>query len=581
MDSRPQSSSGARPWFTLPPWAIRLTPGLAWMQTYQFVWLRYDLVAGVTVAAVIIPIALAYGDLAGLPAIVGIYASILPLIAYALFGPSRQLILGPDASSAALVAAAVAPLAAGNPERYAALAAMLAIFVGLLCLLGRLARLGFIADFLSHPILVGYINGLALTVIVAQLPRLFGVHVEASSFFEQIGEWLTKLDQTNWPTLALGLGVLGVVLLLRRVAPRLPAPLIAAVMATILVGVFRLDTHGVATIGNIPGGLPAIRVPDVHISDIGPLIGDTFGIFLLTFSDTILNARTFAAQAHTSTDANKELVGLGAAQIVAGLSQGFPISASGSRTAVNVSVGGKTQLTAIIAALALVIMLVFLTAPLERFPQAALGAILVAAMINLIDVTMFATLYRVRKQEFAIALITLFGVLTIGLLDGIVLAVLLSLFLLLVRAVRPHDAVLGRVKGLDGFHDIGDYPSSETIPGLIVYRFDAPLFFANANYFKGRIQTVLDEADTPVQWFLLDAEAITDLDVTAAEILSEIHTMLNERHITFAIARAKHPLQAMLARSHLTEAIGEDHYFPSIRTAVAAFVKARERPSSG
>jgi MFS superfamily sulfate permease-like transporter len=311
------------------------------------------------------------------------------------------------------------------------------------------------------------------------------------------------------------------------------------------------------------------------------LIGDTFGIFLLTFSDTILNARTFAAQAHTSTDANKELVGLGAAQIVAGLSQGFPISASGSRTAVNVSVGGKTQLTAIIAALALVIMLVFLTAPLERFPQAALGAILVAAMINLIDVTMFATLYRVRKQEFAIALITLFGVLTIGLLDGIVLAVLLSLFLLLVRAVRPHDAVLGRVKGLDGFHDIGDYPSSETIPGLIVYRFDAPLFFANANYFKGRIQTVLDEADTPVQWFLLDAEAITDLDVTAAEILSEIHTMLNERHITFAIARAKHPLQAMLARSHLTEAIGEDHYFPSIRTAVAAFVKARERPSSG
>lgn len=573
MVKGPQLLSRARK--NLPRWAVRVMPGLAWMQDYQKAWLRYDLVAGITVAAVILPIALAYGDLAGLPAIAGVYASILPLVVYAFFGSSRQLILGPDASSAALVAAAVVPLAMGNTERYAALAAMLAVFVGVLCLVAGLARLGFSADFLSRPVLVGYINGLALTVIVGQLPRLFGMSIASDSFFLQIGEWFTKLGQTHWPTLALGAGVLGIVVVLRRVVPRVPAPLIAVVLATIVVAVFHLDARGVSTIGRMPTGLPALRVPAVRVSDIGSLFADALGIMLLTFSDTILNARTFAAHTQTRVDANKELIGLGAAQLAAGFSQGFPVSASGARTAVNVSVGGKTQLTGIIAAIVLVVMLVFLTNPLEMFPLAALGAVLVAAVINLIDVRMFVTLYHVRKQEFAIALITLLGVLTIGLLNGIVLAVLLSLLLLLFRTVRPHDAILGRVEGLDGFHDIGDYPTSETIPGLIVYRFDAPLFFANANYFKGRIETVLEEATYPVEWLVLDAEAITDLDVTAAEILREICSMFAERHITFALARAKHPLRDVLIRTHLIEIIGENRVFPSIRTAVAAFLTAR------
>jgi len=367
------------------------------------------------------------------------------------------------------------------------------------------------------------------------------------------------------------------VVVLRQVAPRFPAALISVILSTILVAVFRLDAHGVATLGRIPSGLPAIRAPAIHLSDIAPLFADALGILILTFSDTILNARSFAAQTHTTVDANKELIGLGTAQIAAGFSQGFPISASGARTAVNVSVGGKTQLTSIIAALVLVITLLFLTAPLERFPHAALGAILVAAVINLLDVKTFVILYRVRKLEFAIALITLLGVLTIGLLNGIILAIVLSLLVLLFQAVRPHDAVLGRVKALDGFHDIGDYPNSETIPGLIVYRFDAPLFFANANFLKERIQAILDETNPPVQWFILDAEAITDLDFTAAEVLIEIRDILTERHITFAVARAKHNLRDMLTRTHLTEAIGENHLYPSIRTSVAAFLKSRER----
>jgi high affinity sulfate transporter 1 len=577
MAKTPQSSSRIRARFAFPTWAVRVVPGLAWMQSYQAVWLRYDVFAGVTVAAVILPIALAYGDLAGLPAIAGIYASILPLVAYALFGTSRQLILGPDSASAALVGAAIIPLAGGNLERYAALAAMLAIIVGFLSLLGGIARMGFSADFLSRPILVGYMNGLALTIIAGQLQRIFGIRIESGAFFGQIGEWLSKPGQTHLPTLALGAGVLILVVVLRQVAPRIPAALISVILSTILVAVFRLDAHGVATLGRIPSGLPAIRAPAIHLSDIAPLFADALGILILTFSDTILNARSFAAQAHTTVDANKELIGLGTAQIAAGFSQGFPISASGARTAVNVSVGGKTQLTSIIAALVLVITLLFLTAPLERFPHAALGAILVAAVINLLDVKTFVILYRVRKLEFAIALITLLGVLTIGLLNGIILAIVLSLLVLLFQAVRPHDAVLGRVKALDGFHDIGDYPNSETIPGLIVYRFDAPLFFANANFLKERIQAILDETNPPVQWFILDAEAITDLDFTAAEVLIEIRDILTERHITFAVARAKHHLRDMLTRTHLTEAIGENHLYPSIRTSVAAFLKSRER----
>jgi sulfate permease, SulP family len=366
------------------------------------------------------------------------------------------------------------------------------------------------------------------------------------------------------------------VLVLRRVTPRAPAPLIAVGLATVFVAVFHLDTSGVAILGHIPSGLPRLGVPSVSPGDLGPLAASAFGIMLLTFSDTILNARSFAARAHTTVDANQELVALGAAQLAAGLSHGFPISASGTRTAINVSVGGKTQLTSIIAALALVLMLLVFTGPLAWFPHAALGAVLVAAMLGLMDIRVYVTLYRVRKQEFAIALTTLIGVLALGLLYGILLAVLLSFVLLLRRVVRPHDAILGRVEGLDSFHDVEDFPASETIPGLIVYRFDAPLFFANASYLKSRVLMVLEEADSPVAWFLLDAEAITDLDVTASDALSDLCALFAERHITFAMARAKSSLRTMLARTHLTEKIGEDHFFPSIRVAVEAFLASHD-----
>ncbi len=555
----------------------RVAPGLVWMRAYDRAWLRSDLIAGVTVAAVILPVAMAYGQLAGLPPVTGIYASMLPLVAYALFGSSRRLILGPDAASAALVAAAVIPLAGGSVERYAALAALLAIVTGALCLVAGVARLGFIASFLSKPILVGYMNGLALTVIASQLPTILGIPVNGSGFFTELGQTLTGLGRTHVLTLVIGVSVIAVVWLLRRYAPRVPGPLLAVAGATIVVIVWNLDSYGVAVIGAIAPGLPTLGLPGVTLGDAGRLLGDALGIALLTFSDTILNARTFAARQGDHIRPSQELIGLGIANAVAGLSQGFPIGASGTRTAVNEAAGGKTQLTSIVAAASLALMLLFLTDPLSKFPKAALAALLIVAASQIFDMGTLRLLAKGDRRELFIALIALIGVLTVGLLQGIVLAILMSLLLLLARTVRPHDAVLGAVEGVDGFQDVEEFPEGDTVPGLIVYRFDAPLFFANADYFQRRVFTLLDEAMSPVAWFLLDAEAITDIDSTAAEMLDNLRRDLASKGIALVIARAKHPLRRRMRRLGLFDKIGSDRFYASIRSAVAAFDARRSR----
>ncbi|HET9110132.1 MAG TPA: sulfate permease [Ktedonobacterales bacterium] len=574
-DTQQQRSDRARRLASVGAAALRrAVPGLAWMRHYDRSWLGSDVVAGITIAAVILPVAMAYGRLAGLPPVAGIYASMLPLIAYAFFGSSKRLILGPDASSAALVAAAVAPLANGSPSRYASLAAALAIETGLLCLIAGVARLGFIASFLSKPILVGYLNGLALTVIVSQAPAILGIHTSASGFFPEVGQILAEIRHTQPLTMAIGVGVLVVVWVLWRVAPGTPGPLFAVIGATLAVSIWRLDTLGVSTIGAIPTGLPSLTLPAVTASDMTHLLSDAVGIALLTFSDTVLNARAFSAGARLN--ANQELISLGIANSAAGLSQGFPISASGTRTAVNEAAGGKTQLVSIIAALALALMLLFLTGPLSSFPTAALGAILIVAAVRLFDMGTFRALARTDWRELLIALVTLIGVLAVGLLEGIVLAIALSLLLLLARTVRPHDAVLGEVEGVDGFQDIEEFPQGVTVPGLLVYRFDGPLFFANADYFEHRVTELVDDQNGPVEWFLLDAEAITDIDTTAADIVENVRRDLAQRGILFVVARAKQPLRARLHRIGLFDKIGKPHFYASIRSAVAAF-DARER----
>ncbi|MFI5274482.1 MAG: SulP family inorganic anion transporter, partial [Ktedonobacterales bacterium] len=491
---------------------LQVVPGVIWIRAYRSQWLRSDLIAGITIAAVSLPIGMAYGQLAGLSPIAGVYASMLPLVAYALVGSSKLLIVGPDASSAALVAAAVGTLAEGSAARYAGLAALLAIETGLICLAAGVARLGFIASFLSKPILVGYMNGLALTVIASQLPNVLGIHVTGSGFVAQVGQILTSVGSTHLVTLSVGAGTLVVIWALQRVAPRLPGSLVAVAGATIAVALWHLDTRGVPTVGAIAPGLPALGLPVATLSDATHLLGDALGIALLTYSDTILNARSFAVRSGDHVRSNQEFIGLSIADILAGISRGLPVSGSGTRTAVSEAAGGKTQLVGIVAAVALAVMLLFLSGPLSLFPTAALGAVLIAAAARLFDIDTLRLLAHADQRELAVALVTLVGVLAVGLLQGIVLAIGLSFLLLLARAVRPHDAVLGQIKGVDGFHDLEEYPQGATIPGLIVYRFDAQLFFANADVFQRRVRSLVAKAGGEtlgaVEWFVLDAEAI-------------------------------------------------------------------------
>jgi sulfate permease, SulP family len=549
----------------------RIVPGIGWIRVYKRADLPHDLLAGLTLAAVILPIAMAYGQLAGLPPIAGVYASILPLVAYALFGSSPRLVIGPDASTAALVAAAILPLANASTARAMALAAGLALLVGLMSLAAGWARLGFIADFLSRPILAGYVIGLALTIIASQLGKVFGIPIASEDFFRQVAELVTRLPETNLPSLAIGVSVLALIVILRRAAPRVPTALIAVVGATVVTTVFHLDARGVATIGAIPPGLPAPRIPAVSLGELAAMLPDALGITLLTFSDTILNARTFAARQGVTVRPSRELIGLGAGNLAAALTQGFPVSGSGTRTAVNEAAGGRTQLAGVLAAVTLGLILVFLTNPLSRFPTAALGGALIAVVLPLLDAAELRHLYYLRRREFAIALVTLLGVLTVGLLPGLGIAVMLSLILLLARAARPHDAVLGKIPGLDGYHDIGDYPESEQAPGLLIYRFDGPLYFVNASYFKSRAIVLAAEMNPPLRWFILDAEAITDIDSTALEALEDARQRLSSHGAVFAIARAKSALRARLERAGLVTAIGPDRLYPSIRTAVAAY----------
>lgn len=568
---RPQQST-RRAWGAL----SHAIPGIIWIRTYRVSWLPSDAVAGLTLAAVILPIGMAYGQLAGLPPVAGVYASMLPLVAYAIFGSSRLLIVGPDASSAALVAAAVIPLAGGSPVRYAGLAALLAVETGLICLAAGIARLGFIASFLSQPVLVGYMNGLALTVIASQLPATLGIHVTSSGFFDQVGQLIANIGQTHVLTLCVSIGILVIIVTLRRFAPALPGPLVAVAVATIAVVVWHLDVRGVHTIGAITPGLPALTLPHAPLSDTLHLLGDALGIALLTFSDTILNARSFAARTGGHVHANQELIGLGVANGLAGLSGGFPVSGSGARTAVNEAAGGKTQFAGIVAAVVIAAVLLYLTRLLSAFPTAALGAILIAAAARLFDTKTLRSLARTDRSELAVALVTLLGVLAVGLLPGIVLAIALSLLLLLARAVRPHDAILGQVEGVDGFHDLEEFPQAATIPGLIVYRFDAPLFFANADFFQRRVRTLVAESPSSVEWFLLDAEAMTAVDSTGAQFLEDTRRELAAQGTLLVVARAKHPVREHLGRLGLLETIGNQRFYPSIRAAVAAFRSLRQ-----
>jgi sulfate permease, SulP family len=556
-------------------------PGLTVLRGYRRAWLRGDLIAGITVAAYLVPQVMAYAGVAGLPPVTGLWAALAPLACYALLGSSRLVSLGPESTTALMTAVAIGPLAAGNPARYAALAATLALLVGLLAVVAWLVRLGFLADLLSRPVLVGYLAGVALIMIAGQLGRLTGVQVAGESFIAQVISFAGRLAQVNSGDVVIAAAVLMFLFTAQSRWPRLPGPLAAVLLSTAVCAIFGLGRHGVALVGHIPAGLPTPGLPKVSLSDVRELILPALGVLLVAFSDVVLTGRAFE-RGSESIDANQELLALGVSNVGAGLLRGFPISSSGSRTAIGLAAGAHTQAYSLTTLASILGVLLFARPVLASFPEAALGAIVVYAAVRLIDVQAFRRLAAFRRSEFVLALAACAGVLVFDILYGVLAAVGLSVAELLWRVGRPHDAIQGLVPGMAGMHDVDDYPQAETIPGLVVYRYDAPLFFANAQDFRRRALTAAGSGPGRPRWFILNTEANVEVDFTALEAVEAVRAELGRRGIIFALARVKQDLLDNLVAFGLAEKIGEQRIFPTLPTAVAAYRQwASQHPLSG
>ena len=551
-----------------------LRPGSSALRQRAGAALRGDALAGITVAAYLVPQVLAYAGVAGLAPVAGLWAAAAALGAYALLGSSRQLSAGPESTTAVMTAIAIAPLAGGDPGRYAALAALLALLVGGVLLLARLTRLGFLADLFSRPVLVGYMAGIALVMIVGQLGNLTGVAVEGDSVPGEVASFAGRLGSVHVPTLLLAAGVLALLVATAALVPRLPGPLLAVVAAAVVTAVSSLDELGVRTIGAVPGGLPVPGLPAVSAHDVATLVLPAIGVSVVAYSDGVLTARAFAVRGGERVDADRELLALGTTNIAAGLVQGFPVSSSGSRTAIGAAAGGRSQLSSLVTLAAVLVVLVAAGPLLASFPSAALGALVVHAALRLVDVREFRRFARFRRSELALAVLTTAAVLVLGVLYGVLVAVGLSILDLLRRVSRPHDGILGFVPGLAGMHDVDDYPGSTTVPGLVVYRYDAPLCFANAEDFRRRALAALDSDPEPA-WLLVNIEAVTEIDITAADALHQLADELERRHVVLALARAKQDLQVHLRSSGLLDRLGPERIFPTLPTAVAAYRAAR------
>ncbi|MEU8517862.1 sulfate permease [Kitasatospora sp. NPDC048722] len=546
-------------------------PGLAVLRGYRRDWLRGDLLAGATVVAYLVPQVMAYASVAGLPPVTGLWAILPAIVLYALVGSSRLLSVGPESTTALMTATVIGPLAGGDTARYAVLAASLAVVVGLLCVLAWLGRLGFVADLLSRPVLIGYLAGVALIMIVDQLSKLTGVDVRGEGFFPQLASFLSNVTEANVPTVVFSAATLLFLLLLARLLPSLPGPLLAVVLGTAVSAAFSLKDHGLAVIGDIPAGLPRPAVPD--LSELSKLALPALGILLVGYTDFILTARAFEDSGEgRQLDANQELLGLGAANLGAGFFQGFPVSSSASRTALAQSAGGHSQLYGLTAGVGVVAVLLFLSPLLHDTPDAVLGALVVFAAIRMIDVAGFRRLASFRRRELLLALGCMIGVLSLDILYGVLVAVGFSVVELLSRVARPHDAVLGLVPGVAGMHDVDDYAEARTVPGLLVYRYDSPLFFANAEDFRRRALAAVAEQVEPVRWFVLNTEANVEVDITALDSLDALRLELNARGIVFALARVKQDLRDELDAYGLSESLGSDRMFPTLPTAVAAYL---------
>jgi high affinity sulfate transporter 1 len=555
----------------------RWLPGIDILRQYQAAWLRHDIAAGLVLASMLVPVGIAYAEASGLPGIYGLYATIVPLLVYAVFGPSRILVLGPDSALAAIILGVVVPLSGGDPLRAIALAGAMAIVSGTVCILAGIVRLGFITELLSKPIRYGYMNGIALTVLISQLPKLFGFSIEGDGPMRSlwaIGEAIRD-GKTNWVAFAIGLGTLIVILLLAG-NKRLPGILIAVVGATLVVAGLDLGAqHGVTVLGPLPQGLPGFAIPWIGYGDIFPVLTGGCAIALVSFADTSVLSRSYAARLGASVDPNKEMVGLGVANLAAGFFHGFAISSSSSRTPVAEAAGARTQLTSVVGALAIAFLLLLAPNLLQHLPNAALAAVVIAAAIGLIEVTDLKRIYRIQQWEFWLAIACFIGVAALGVIPGIGLAIVIAIAEFLWDGWRPHFAVLGRPHGVKGYHDLKRYPDARQIPGLVLFRWDAPLFFANAEFFSECVLNAVANSPTKVRWLVVTAEPVTSVDVTSGDALVELHQALRAQGVELHFAELKDPVRDKLKRFGLSGLLAE-HYFPTIGAAVSRYLEIHD-----
>ena len=553
---------------------MRWAPGIGVLRTYERAWLPKDLAAGLVLTALLVPQGMAYAELSGLPAITGLYTSMLCLLAYAAFGPSRVLVLGPDSALGSMIAATILPLAGagGDPARAIALASALSIMVAILMIGAGTAKLGFVADLFSKPTRVGYMNGLALTIVVGQLPKLLGFSVDADAFFGDVAGVVRGIrgGEVVGASMLLGVGGLVVILGIARVAPAVPGVLIAVVGAIVLVVAFDLGDEGVALVGALPQGFPPFTLPAIQMSDVGLLAAGAVGITLVALTDTISTSAAFAEKTGQEVDADQEMVAIGAANLAAGLFQGFPVSTSGSRTAVAYQAGAKSQLTGVVGAVAIGAMLLVAPGLLRNLPQPVLASVVIAASLSLADVPATLRLWHQRRIEFYVSMVALGGVAILGVLPGIALAVVISILNVFRRMWMPYHVELGRVEGRQGFHDLRVHPEGARDDGLVLFRFDAPLVFANARAFRDAVRALAASEPTPV-WIVVSAEPITDVDTTAADMLEDLDEELNAAGISLVFAEMKSGVKRKVARYELTRTIDPEHFFDTIDEAVAAY----------
>src|SRR5262245_59624755 len=559
---------------------LRWLPGVYTLLHYQPAWLLRDLAAGMVLTAVLIPVGMAYAEAAGIPAIYGLYATIIPLLVYAIFGPSRILVTGPDSSLAPMIAAAILPLSGGDAAQAVNLAAVLAILAGSFGVIAGLLRLGFITDLLSKPIRYGYMNGIALTVLVSQSPKLFGFSVKGEGLIEQIGGFFSAVltGKTNVVTLVLGASTLILILLLKRFL-RIPGILMAVGGATLAVGFLDLSQRfGVKVLGNMPQGLPTPAIPTIPWEHLGTLSAAAVAIAVVAFADTTVLSRVYSAKTRTYVDPNQEMIGLGAANLAAGFFQGFPISSSSSRTPVAEASGSKTQLTGVVGAVAIAVMLTAAPNLLHNLPHPALAAVVIASALGLFEIADLGRLYRIQRWEFWLSIAAFLGVALLGPVPGMMIAIAIALAEFLWDAWRPHYAILGRAEGVKGYHDVTRYPEARQVPGLLLFRWDAPLFFANAEKFRELVLDSITSAPSPVQWLVVAAEPVTSIDVTSVDMLTELDRTLHEAGIEMGFAEMKDPVKDKLKRFGVFKQFGEKTFFHTVGQAVKAYLATHDVP---